>query len=126
MRITHVGVGWVIGLLVAAAFAPAAPAQGVRVSVSSSGRVFVPGQTLTGISTQTTVTVPDGGTALVGGYSGVSEGRNESGGPGWGKGGFSWGRGGRNVGYGRSVTATRVTASVRIIDLREEEYSHTG
>ena len=35
-------------------------------------------------------------------------------------------RGPRNVGYGRSAVSGRVTASVRIIDLREEEYRQTG
>jgi hypothetical protein len=36
------------------------------------------------------------------------------------------GRGFRNVGYGRSALSGRVTASVRVIDLREEEFRQTG
>jgi hypothetical protein len=36
------------------------------------------------------------------------------------------GRGFRNVAYGRSIVTGRVTASVRIIDLREEEFRQTG
>jgi hypothetical protein len=91
----------------------------VRVSVYFSRQGFVTVPAFANIGVQTTVTVPDGGTASQGGYSSVSEGRNESGAPGLG-------RGGRNVGHGRSVLSRRVTASVRIIDLREEEYRQTG
>jgi general secretion pathway protein D len=79
----------------------------------------------TTIGVQTTVTVPDGGTVTVGGYSQLSEGRNEFGTPGLGRVPFS-GRGFRNVSSGRTAVSGRVTARVRIIDLREEEYRQTG
>jgi general secretion pathway protein D len=101
-----------VGFLVAAALTPAARAQGL----SRPG--FVPVPAFAFVRMQTTVTVPDGGTVSLGGYSQLSEGRNEFGvsGP---------GRGFRNVGYGRTAASGRVTASVRIIDLREEEYRQT-
>jgi general secretion pathway protein D len=108
MRVTlRQAVGVVAGLLVAAALAPAARAQG-----------FAPVPTLTAIRLQTTVTVPDGGTVTLGGYSRLSEGRTEFGLPG--------GRGLRNIGYGRSAVGGRVNVRVRIINLREEEYRQTG
>jgi general secretion pathway protein D len=114
MKGTFRRVGWVAGVLAAAALTPAARAQAPVV-------VPVP----TSIRLQTTVTVPDGGTALVGGYSRVSERRTELGVPGLG--GVPYvGRGFRNVAYGRSIVTGRVTASVRIIDLREEEFRQTG
>jgi hypothetical protein len=125
MQITLGRVVGMLALLLAVAVTPA-QAQRVRVSVGYSSQAFIPGSGLTGTSLQTTVSAPDGGTATLGGYSQLSEGRNESGAPGWGKGGFSWGRGSRNVGYGRSVSTRRITTSVRIIDLREEEYRQTG
>jgi general secretion pathway protein D len=107
MRVTlRQAVGVVAGLLVAAALAPAARAQG-----------FAPVPTLTAIRLQTTVTVPDGGTVTLGGYSRLSEGRTEFGMP---------GRPFRNVGYGRSAVGGRVNVRVRIINLREEEYRQTG
>src|ERR1700731_515200 len=62
MQITLHRAAWVAGILVAAALTPAAQAQGL-------GRVFVTTPTVTTIRVQTTVTVPDGGTALVGGTS---------------------------------------------------------
>ena len=36
------------------------------------------------------------------------------------------GRGFRNVGYGRSAVSGRVSARVRVINLREEEFRQTG
>jgi hypothetical protein len=73
----------------------------------------------TSIRVQSSVTVPDGGTATLGGYSGSSDGRSELGAP------FG-GRGLRNLGYGRSRVSGRVSVRVRIINLREEEYRQTG
>jgi type II secretory pathway component GspD/PulD (secretin) len=119
MRIMLHRLVWVAGLLVAAALTPAARAQGL----GQPRFIVVP--TITNIRLTTTVTVPDGGTATVGGYSQVSEGRTEYGVPGLGKVPYV-SRGFRNVGYGRSTVVGRVTASVRIIDLREEEYRQTG
>ena len=118
MQITVYRMVWVIGMLVAAALTPSARAQGL-------GRVFVTAPTVTTIRAQTTVTVPDGGTALVGGISQLSEGRTEYGVPVVGKVPYV-GRGFRNVGYGRTIVSGKVTATVRIIDLREEEFRQTG
>jgi type II secretory pathway component GspD/PulD (secretin) len=74
---------------------------------------------------RTTVSVPDGGSALAGGYSSMSESRSEYGGPIVGKAPYA-SRGLRNVGYGRRSVSGRAVVSVRIIDLREEEYRQTG
>ena len=106
MRVTLRRAVWVAGVLVAAALAPAARAQGIG-----------PVPTLTAIRLQTTATAPDGGSVTLGGYSRLSEGRTEFGLP---------GRGLRNVGYGRSAVSGRVILRVRVIDLREEEYRQTG
>jgi hypothetical protein len=119
MSITLHRVVWVAGILVAAALAPAAQAQApgrVRIVIVTAGP---------NIRVQTAVTVPDGGTVTVGGYSRVGESRTEAGVPVLGRVPYA-SRGFRNVGYGRSVMSRRVTASVRIIDLREEEYRQTG
>jgi Flp pilus assembly secretin CpaC len=115
MRITLRGVVWVAGILAAAALTPSAQAQ-VRVRLGSG---------YTYIRVQTTVSVPDGGSVSVGGYSSLSEGRNEFGAPVLGKVPYL-GRGFRNVGYGRRVVSRRVVISARVIDLREEEYRQTG
>jgi Flp pilus assembly secretin CpaC len=110
-----------------------------RFGVTSSGRalrpifigtpvvpvVFVPAPTFTTINLQTTVSVPDGGSVSLGGYSQQSEGRSEFGVPGLSKVPYL-GRGFRNVGYGRTTTYRRVRVAVRVIDLREEEYRQTG
>jgi Flp pilus assembly secretin CpaC len=85
--------------------------------------VYVPTTTQFGI--QTTVTVPDRGQVLVGGYSRVSESRNEFGVPGLGKVPYV-GRGFNNVGTGRDVKTVQVIAGVRIINLYEEEERQTG
>ena len=87
--------------------------------------INVPVPSFTGIVIQATIAVPDGGSANLGGYSQLSEGRNEFGAPGLGKWPFA-GRGFRNVGSGRQATSTRVNVRARIIDLREEEYRQTG
>jgi type II secretory pathway component GspD/PulD (secretin) len=127
---------WVAGILVAAALTPAAQAQGRGRPVPSrsvgyyypsrSVRVVVDtGTALGNIRVQTAVRVPDGGTALVGSYSRLAEARSEYGVPVLGKVPYL-SRGFRNVGYGRTVLRRSVTASVRIISLREEEYRQTG
>ncbi len=111
--------------------APEALAVIQRISLAELARVqpgqvvFIPANGVQSIGVRTTVTVPDGGTALVGGNSRVSEGRNEYGAPVVGKLPLL-GRGFRNVGYGRETVTGRVSASVRVIDLREEEYRQTG
>jgi hypothetical protein len=81
--------------------------------------------TFTSIAASTSVTVPDGGEALVAGCSTMSEGRNEFGTPGLGKTPYL-DRGFRNVGSGRSVSRTTLSVKVRIINLAEEEERQTG
>src|SRR5262249_40523510 len=115
---------WVAGVLAAAALTPVARAQ-VLVPVRTSPPAAVGVPTVTTLRVQTTVVVPDGGGVLLGGYGRVSEGRASFGAPILGQ-VPSAGRGFRNVGYGREVVSGRVTASVRIIDLREEEFRQTG
>ena len=111
MRVTLRRAAVAVALMAAAALAPAARAQ----APGRQGSV----PTITIIRLQTTVTAPDGGTASLGGYGRLSEGRTEYGAPGLG-------RGFRNVGYGRSAAGSRVSVRVRVIDLREEEYRQTG
>jgi general secretion pathway protein D len=115
MRITLRWAVGLAGLLAAATLTPAAFAQG------RPPRVVV----FTNLSLQTTVTVPDGGTATVGGFSGLSEGRSEYGAPVLGRSPYA-SRGFRNVGYGRRAVDGRVSVRVRIINLREEEFRQTG
>jgi hypothetical protein len=91
-------------------------AGGAIVSVSAAGQ---------GLAIRTTVRVPDGGTALLGGYSQASESRSEYGAPILGKVPYL-SRGFRNVGYGRSLSSRRASVTVRVIDLREEEFRQTG
>jgi type II secretory pathway component GspD/PulD (secretin) len=113
MRIMLHGAVWVAGILLATALTPAAQAQTyVRVTIMYNG-------------VRTTVFVPDGGSTTVAGYSASSEGRTEFGAPVLGKVPYL-SRGFRNVGYGRRVVSRRLIASVRVIDLREEEYRQTG
>jgi hypothetical protein len=81
--------------------------------------------TITNFSVQTSVWVPDGGTALLGSYSRFSEARSEFGPPILSKIPFV-NRAVTNVSYGRSIGTVRATASVRVIDLREEEFRQTG
>jgi type II secretory pathway component GspD/PulD (secretin) len=125
---------WVTGVVVAANLATAVRAQAPTGTVLGATRVYSPlafqapaigPPRVINLSVQTSVAVPDGGTALVGGYSQLSEGRVEYGPPGLGKVPYV-SRPFRNTAYGRSTTAARVTASVRIISLREEEYRQTG
>jgi hypothetical protein len=81
--------------------------------------------TYTSLGVRTSVTVPDGGEALVAGYGRLSEGRNEFGAPGAGKVPYA-GRGFNNVGSGRSVSRATVSVRVRVISLAEEEERQTG
>ncbi len=130
MRIAFRQLGWVGGLVLAAALAPEVRAQGPGRSLYNPAALYYLRQgiavpTYSNVGVQTSVAVPDGGTASLGGYGRVSEGRTEYGVP--GPGGVPYlGRGFRNVGYGRSTTAGRVSTSVRIIDLHEEEFRQTG
>ncbi len=73
----------------------------------------------------TTVNVPDGGTAVVGGFTQSSEARNEFGTPGLGKVPYL-GRLFRNTASGRQTSSARLSVSVRIISLEEEEQKLLG
>ena len=95
---------------------PREPPTAARVSVSSLGG---------SMRLQTTAMIPDGGTAILGGSTRLSSGRSEFGVPGLGKIPYL-GRPFDNVGYGRDASIRRVNASVRIIDIREEEFRQTG
>jgi len=119
MQITLHRLVWGTAILITAALTPSARAQNV-------GRLmFVSVPTFTTIRVTTSVTIPDGGSVLLGGYSRVSEGRIEHGTPVVGKTPYL-GRTVRNVGYGRTSVNGKVIGSVRIIDLREEEFRQTG
>jgi type II secretory pathway component GspD/PulD (secretin) len=115
------------GILAAAALPPVAHAQApVRVFLSTSTVTISNGiPVVTRTLVATGAGVPDGGTVTLGGSSRLAEARTEAGAPVLGKLPYA-DRGFRNAGYGRSVGSTRVTASVRVIDLREEEYRQTG
>jgi hypothetical protein len=77
------------------------------------------------VAAQSSVLVPDGGEALVAGYSSRSEGRNEFGVPVLGKVPYL-DRGFRNVGAGSSIRRTTISVRARIIILSEEEERQTG
>jgi hypothetical protein len=83
------------------------------------------GPLTTSVRASTTVLVPDGGEALVAGYSTLREGRNEFGVPVLGKMPYV-NRGVNNVGAGRSIGRTTVSVRVRVINLAEEEERQTG
>jgi hypothetical protein len=89
-------------------------ANGIRTSTAVTFR-----SPLTSISTQTTVSAPDRGTVLVGGYNTMRDGRNEFGAPGFG-------RPLRNVGYGRTISGSTISVRARVIILAEEEERQTG
>ncbi len=112
MRSTLRRAEWVAGILAAAALTPAARAQ-------------APGQPVLIRVQTTTATVPDGGTVTLASFSRLADARTQVGTPGLGQVPYV-GRGFGNVGYGRTVSSGRVTATVRIIDLREEEFRQTG
>jgi hypothetical protein len=103
-----------VGVLVATTLVPGAWGQ-ARVSISATSPARV----------QTTVTAPNGGTALAAGFGQSSAVRGEVGAPGWGNVPYL-GRSVRNVGYGRSTVSRPVGVSVRVINLREEEFRQTG
>ncbi len=133
MRLTMRQAVGAAALLFLALLAPMAQAQYVRRPVMYPAPVYprvvqpvfvaVPGTV--NIRLQTTALIPDGGYAVLGGYSALSEGRSEFGTPGLGQLPYA-SRLNRNVGYGRDISTGRVIGGVRIIDLREEEYRQTG
>jgi Flp pilus assembly secretin CpaC len=93
-------------------------------SASLSGMSFRPGGS-TSLRLTTSVIVPDGGEALLGGYKSMSSGRNESGVPVLGKVPYL-GRGFRNVGYSESLHSTTASVRVRVIRMADEEERQTG
>src|SRR5439155_13557138 len=101
---------------------------GRKFSVGQPEKIFqiiLPFSNKESMSVNTTVNVPDGGTAVVGGFTQSSEARNELGPPGLGKIPYL-GRMFRNVGSGRQTSSTRLAVSVRIISLEEEERKLLG
>jgi hypothetical protein len=89
----------------------------VRVGLSGT---FVAPSGLPVVSLSTTVSVPDRGTAVVGGSSSLAEGRHEYGPPGLSNVPYA-SRLFRNNAYGRQVRSYRVLLGVRIISLHEED-----
>jgi hypothetical protein len=98
----------------------------VRVTVSVPPTTQNTGRGLTSLGLQTSVSVPDGGEALLGGYTAYSTGRNEFGTPLVGQVPYL-GRLSRGVG-GSSYEArsSRATVRVRVIRLADEEVRQTG
>jgi hypothetical protein len=89
----------------------------VRVGLSGT---FVAPAGLPAVSVNTTVSVPDRGTAVVGGFSSLAEGRHEYGPPGLSNVPYA-SRLFRNNAYGRQVRSHRVLLGVRIISVHEED-----
>ncbi|WP_231603579.1 type II secretion system protein GspD [Neorhodopirellula pilleata] len=81
--------------------------------------------TFASTSVSTTVSVPDGGTILLGGIKRMSEGRNERGVPFLSKIPYV-SRLFRNVGVGRTSTSLMLMVTPRIIIQEEEEIAQTG
>jgi type II secretory pathway component GspD/PulD (secretin) len=79
----------------------------------------------TTVRVQTSISVPDRGEALVGGYSSYREGRNQYGTPILSKAPYAKPLF-NSVGHGRDVSRQTISVRVRIIDLREEEFRQTG
>jgi type II secretory pathway component GspD/PulD (secretin) len=77
------------------------------------------------VTVQTTVSVPDGGTVLMGGIKLLNEGRNEFGPPILSKIPYI-NRLFKNVGYGRDTTSLMIMITPRIIINEEEERLATG
>ena len=94
---------------------PADPVHAVHPAADRSTRSRV----------QTTVSVPDGGTVLLGGLKTLSEGRNEFGPPILSKIPYI-NRLFKNVGYGREAQSLMIMVTPRIIINEEEEFEQTG
>ena len=77
------------------------------------------------VSIQTTVSIPDGGTVILGGLKTLSEGRNEFGPPVLSKLPYI-DRLFKNVGYGREAQSLLLMVTPRIIINSEEEERQTG
>src|SRR4029078_5688950 len=77
------------------------------------------------VQIQTTVSIPDGGTVILGGLKTLSEGRNEFGPPVLSKLPYI-NRLFKNVGYGREAQSLLLMVTPRIIINSEEEERQTG
>jgi type II secretory pathway component GspD/PulD (secretin) len=86
---------------------------------------FIQEPTFTTVTVSTTVSVPDGGTVLMGGLKLLNEGRNEFGPPILSKIPYI-NRLFKNVGYGRDTTSLMLMVTPRIIINSEEELLATG
>jgi type II secretory pathway component GspD/PulD (secretin) len=86
---------------------------------------FLQQPVITAITVNTTVSVPDGGTVLLGGLKKLSEGRNEFGPPVLSKIPYI-NRLFKNVGYGREAESLMIMVTPRIIINEEEEFNATG
>jgi type II secretory pathway component GspD/PulD (secretin) len=86
---------------------------------------FIQQPVINTIQVNTTVTVPDGGTVVLGGLKRLSEGRNEFGPPILSKIPYV-NRLFKNVGFGREVTSLLIMVTPRIIINEEEEFRQTG
>jgi type II secretory pathway component GspD/PulD (secretin) len=88
-------------------------------------QIFLQAPTFTTIAIMTTVSVPDGGTVMLGGLKTLSEGRNEFGPPILSKIPYI-NRLFKNVGYGREASSLLIMVTPRIIINLEEEIRQTG
>jgi type II secretory pathway component GspD/PulD (secretin)/tetratricopeptide (TPR) repeat protein len=86
---------------------------------------FVQQPQISTVSIQTTVSIPDGGTVILGGLKTLSEGRNEFGPPVLSKLPYI-NRLFKNVGYGREAQSLLLMVTPRIIINSEEEERQTG
>jgi type II secretory pathway component GspD/PulD (secretin) len=88
-------------------------------------QIYLQQPTFTTISVMTTVSVPDGGTVLLGGLKTLSEARNEYGPPILSKIPYI-SRLFKNIGYGRDAQSLLMMITPRIIINEEEEIRQTG
>jgi type II secretory pathway component GspD/PulD (secretin) len=86
---------------------------------------FIQQPQVSSVNIQTTVSIPDGGTVILGGLKTLSEGRNEFGPPVLSKLPYV-NRLFRNVGYGREAQSLLLMVTPRIIINSEEEERQTG
>jgi type II secretory pathway component GspD/PulD (secretin) len=86
---------------------------------------FIQQPTFTTVTIQTTVSVPDGGTVLLGGLKLMNEGRNEFGPPVLSKIPYL-NRLFKNVGYGKDTSSLLLMVTPRVIINTEEEFLQTG
>jgi hypothetical protein len=101
---------------------------GRSITVGPPGNIFqvaVPFRSFTSLALNTTVTVPAGGTAVVGGFGFSASSRNEFGAPVLGRLPYA-GRAFRNVAVGQTMYTTSPSVSVRVISLEDYERALLG